>query len=94
MTNKKPSGLPRRGEALYREDWPAIIAKAKKKPGEIALVLKDRPISRAKSLNTRRTPPFVTPEGHLRGYVRDSYDHASGVRYGDIHVSWQPNESN
>lgn len=84
-----PTNLPIRGQALWREDWDQIIEQCRLTPNEVGVVLRDRPTSRAKSLNTRRKAPFVTPEGRLYAYMRNTYLHESGVDYCDMHVAWR-----
>lgn len=84
-----PKGLPRRGAALYKEDWDSIIAACRKKPGEVGKVLEDRPVSRAKSANTRRTAPFVQQDGRLRVRVRNSR-WVGDTQYADLYCVWEP----
>lgn len=86
----KIKNLPGARTALWREDWATIVAQCKERPNEVAVVLENRPVSRAKSLNSRRTSPVVDETGRLRAYVRNSYEESPGRYYGDLHIVWEP----
>ena len=84
MTNR----LPRRGQALWVEPWDELVARCQERPNEVAVVLRDRPTSVAKSVNSRTTWPYVQAGGRLFAHVRNSVEVAPGRRRGDLHLVW------
>jgi hypothetical protein len=85
----KNGALPRRGAHLYKEDWEDIIARCKRKPNQVAVVLENRPVSRAKSANTRRGAPFVQEGGRLKVHRRNGYWTEGNVEMADLHCVWE-----
>jgi hypothetical protein len=91
MKGKIVGELPkRRGKMSH--DWEGMARLAQQNPGKAVLAATHVPESTTKSVRVYRRKPFVQPDGKIVVNVRNSRIEADGVRYGDVYMTWVPNE--
>lgn len=66
---------------MSREAWPnAVLAET------------HVPVSHINAIRMYQTPPFRTDEGRVLVACRASKVDDDGIRYGDVYLTWVPNE--